>query len=79
MMFARQWQKQEYMKKRRRFDMYYLIWTKNGKTVPTGISTEAKGIDAGDKLWHSLSKAEQDELDELCLIGLNGEILKRWK
>lgn len=59
--------------------MYYLIWTKNGKTVPTGFDVEARGIDAGDKLWHSLSKAEQDNLDEFCLIGLNGEILKKWK
>lgn len=59
--------------------MYYLIWTKDGKTVPTGFSTEARGVDAGDKLWHSLSKAEQDNLDEFCLIGLNGEILKKWK
>lgn len=79
MMFAKQWQKQEYMQKRRRIDMYYLIWTKDGKTVPTGFDVESRGIDAGDKLWHSLSKAEQDNLDELCLIGLNGEILKKWK
>ena len=59
--------------------MFYLIWTKDGKTTPTGFETEGRGIDAGDKLWHSLSKVQQDELDEFCLIGLNGEIVKRWK
>lgn len=59
--------------------MYYLILAKNGKTYPQGMSTQARGVDAGDKLWHSFSKAEQEDIDEFCLIGLNGEVLKRWK
>lgn len=58
---------------------YILLWKKNNRVSPQYFSTKEIGTDAGDKLWHSMSKAEQDELDELCLLGADGEILKRWK
>ena len=59
---------------------YVLRHTIKGKNYEQHFETRERGEDAGDKLWHSYLKEDQDRLDCLCLFDWQTrKILKVWK
>lgn len=69
---------------------YVLIDEKRGNMYAQEFENKAVGIDAGDKLWHIMEKADQDNSDAFYLLEsvnpdedaadhFDGDIVKAWK